>query len=56
MAFVTLRHWRGMMEHHRTGDILHVKGILATRTYGALWFTSTRKGLFSKYPETQSSK
>lgn len=28
ITFVTLRHWKGTMEYHKTKDILHVKGIL----------------------------
>jgi glycogen debranching enzyme len=28
ITFVTLRHWKGTMEYHKTKDILHVKRIL----------------------------
>ncbi|KPJ88254.1 MAG: hypothetical protein AMS17_06100, partial [Spirochaetes bacterium DG_61] len=28
ITFVTLRHWKGTMEYHRTKDILHVKRVL----------------------------
>jgi hypothetical protein len=28
ISFVTIRHWKGTMEYHRTKDILHVKQLL----------------------------
>ena len=28
ITFVTLRHWKGTMEYHKTKDVLHVKGVL----------------------------
>jgi len=28
ITFITLRHWKGTMEYHKTKDILHVKNIL----------------------------
>ena len=28
ITFVTLRHWKGTMEYHKTKDILHVKKVL----------------------------
>ena len=28
ISFVTIRHWKGIMEYHRTKDILHVKQLL----------------------------
>jgi len=32
ITFITLRHWKGTMEYHRTKDILHVKRILGHKT------------------------
>jgi integrase len=28
ISFVTLRHWKGTMEYHKTKDIIHVKNVL----------------------------